>query len=178
MSPRPAVSHRHSTPIAVTNSGSLLSLGISGALPSTPLPTPTTTTTTTATATTAATTTATTTATATTATATTATATTATTTPLSMASYPNSTCYPTPASATATNHSPRTLPQTATSWNEGPLLSLSTISSEPCYSDYPHYLHYPYHPHYAHHPSRPVSEPELVGIRATTSALHSIASTM
>jgi hypothetical protein len=90
--------------------------------------------------------------------------------------YSSTTAYPTPTSATPTIHSQRT--PTATSFAEGymeqttqhepvvgmfttPLKSLSSFSGGSSYSP---------------HPSHQVSEPELVGIRPTTTALNSIAS--
>jgi len=86
--------------------------------------------------------------------------------------YPNSTSYPTPSSGTPTMHSLRT--PTASSFAEAheqrhepvigmfttPLQSLSSFSG------------HSYSPSLAHQ----VSEPELVGIRTTTTALNSIAS--
>ncbi|EFQ90907.1 hypothetical protein PTT_12434 [Pyrenophora teres f. teres 0-1] len=85
--------------------------------------------------------------------------------------YPNSSSYPTPSSATPTMHSLRT--PTASSFQEAhdrhepvvgmfttPLQSLSSFSG------------HSYSPNLAHQ----VSEPELVGIRSTTTALNSIAS--
>ncbi|KAF1935299.1 hypothetical protein EJ02DRAFT_361844 [Clathrospora elynae] len=93
-------------------------------------------------------------------------------------SYPSSSAYPTPTSATPTMHSLRT--PTATSFSEAlseqtkihepvvgmfttPLQSLSSFSGQ-----------HPYMPNLAHQ----VSEPELVGIRTTTTPLNSIASMM
>ncbi|KAF1834738.1 hypothetical protein BDW02DRAFT_320953 [Decorospora gaudefroyi] len=95
---------------------------------------------------------------------------------LSTSCYPSSTAYPTPTSATPTMHSLRT--PTATSFAEAhmeqtsrhepvvgmfttPLQSLSSFSGTHSYS-----------PSLSHQ----VSEPELVGIRTTTTALNSIAS--
>jgi hypothetical protein len=95
---------------------------------------------------------------------------------LSTPCYPGSTAYPTPTSATPTTHSMRT--PTATSFAKRhmeqntrhepvvgmfttPLQSLSSFSGGQSYS-----------PHLSHQ----VSEPELVGIRTTSTALNSIAS--
>lgn len=138
-----AVSHRHSTPVPITDSGSLLPFGMPSTSSSTPLPQSTT----------------------------------PTATPqLSMSSYPSRTSYRTSASATATSHAIGT--PTATSFTGNrmepssdyepvvglfttPLQSLSTFSGGQSYS---------------HHLAHQVSEPELVGIRSTTTALNSIAS--
>lgn len=93
--------------------------------------------------------------------------------------YPSSTAYPTPTSATPTMHSLRTPTQSSfpeshlepTTKHEPvvglfttPLQSLSSFSGGP--SGFPN----------AHNLAHQISEPELVGIRTTTTALNSIAS--
>lgn len=137
-----ALSHRHSTPIPITGSGSLQTLGMPSTSTSSPLPNSTL----------------------------------SATPQLSLSSYPNSTSYPNPASVTTTSHTLQT--PTASSFTEAgletsskhqpvvgmfttPLQNLSSFSRRD---------------QYAQHLAQQVSEPELVGIRSTTSSYNSIAS--